>query len=230
MFDHTSRERGMWRGWTNTGRCLEVVWWRPFSGRFKLGANVSSFSESGRHLQVALGWLQAFIPLGESPEYEWNEETPSWGAMIHSDPDGFNVILHWGRRCKVIDNPFRIQRLSWDYLASDGQWRSLMGPYVSREDRKALKLRFPYRYVLQSREEQEVIATITQERTMLGRRFLHRLGWPKQKQTSIDIEFSAEVGERAGSWKGGCIGCSYTALPHETPEQTLRRMERERKF
>lgn len=47
---------------------------------------------------------------------------------------------------------------------------------------------------------------------------------------SIDVEFNAEVGERTGSWKGGCIGCGYQMNPNETPLQALRRMEAERKF
>jgi hypothetical protein len=44
------------------------------------------------------------------------------------------------------------------------------------------------------------------------------------------VVFSAEVGERSGSWKGGCIGCGYDLLPDELPEECLRRMERDRKF
>ena len=46
----------------------------------------------------------------------------------------------------------------------------------------------------------------------------------------INIDFSDEVGERSGSWKGGRLGCSYNMQPGETPLQTLRRMEAERKF
>lgn len=47
---------------------------------------------------------------------------------------------------------------------------------------------------------------------------------------SIDIEFDKEVGERAGNYKGGTVGCSYELLPKETPLECLRRMEKERKF
>lgn len=54
--------------------------------------------------------------------------------------------------------------------------------------------------------------------------------WIKKINTTLEIKFDDEVGERSGSWKGGTIGCSYEMLPDETPEQTLRRMEKERKF
>jgi len=46
----------------------------------------------------------------------------------------------------------------------------------------------------------------------------------------IDIEFSEEVGRKKGSWKGGCIGCSYNLLPKETPHDCLKRMQNERTF
>lgn len=49
-------------------------------------------------------------------------------------------------------------------------------------------------------------------------------------QRTIDVEFDDEVGERSGSWKGGTMGCGYEMRASETPWETLRRMERERKF
>ena len=88
----------------------------------------------------------------------------------------------------------------------------------------------PYTYVLRSGEVQKRTATISKRRHILGRRVLRSLGWPVHISESIDIEFSDEVGERSGSWKGGCIGCSYELRPGETMEQSLRRMEAERKF
>jgi len=44
------------------------------------------------------------------------------------------------------------------------------------------------------------------------------------------LGFDREIGERSGSWKGGCIGCGWDMKPGETAEQTLRRMESERTF
>ena len=46
----------------------------------------------------------------------------------------------------------------------------------------------------------------------------------------MSVNFSDEVGERSGSWKGGTLGCGYDLLKNETMEQCLRRMEKERKF
>lgn len=85
---------------------------------------------------------------------------------------------------------------------------------------------YPYNYTLRSGEVQERIATIKVETRKWTRYWLPF----KRISNYIDIEFSDEVGERSGSWKGGCTGCSYEMLQNETPLQTLRRMETERKF
>lgn len=83
-----------------------------------------------------------------------------------------------------------------------------------------------YRYTLRNGTVQERTATIRVEDGRWTRNWL-----PRAKESRwIDVQFSDEVGERTGSWKGGTIGCSYTMLPGETPLDTLRRMERERKF
>ena len=84
-----------------------------------------------------------------------------------------------------------------------------------------------YQYTLQSGKVQERTATCSIEK-----RKWHRKWFPFLTRTSqfIDIEFSDEVGERSGSWKGGTIGCSCEMMPADTIESCLRRMEKERKF
>lgn len=93
---------------------------------------------------------------------------------------------------------------------------------------EANKLVYDYTYTRKNGEKQVRKATIK----YIERRVWHMRCWPWKKhiQTSIEIDFNEEVGERAGSWKGGCVGCGWSMLPGETPELTLRRMERERKF
>jgi hypothetical protein len=84
----------------------------------------------------------------------------------------------------------------------------------------------PYRYVLRSGKVQERTATIKVETRRWTRPWIPRVLFKK----TIDVNFDDEVGERSGSWKGGTIGCGYDMLPGELPVDTLRRMERERKF
>jgi hypothetical protein len=49
-------------------------------------------------------------------------------------------------------------------------------------------------------------------------------------RTSIWVTFNEEIGERVETWKGGTTGCGCDIRTGETPEMTLRRMEKERKF
>lgn len=101
------------------------------------------------------------------------------------------------------------------------------------DERKAAEAQasnvYDFTYTLKNGEVQKRKATIRTERMTHVARW-----WPliprKQTVTSIWIDFDDEVGEKTGSWKGGCTGCGCTMLPGETPLSTLRRMESERKF
>lgn len=91
---------------------------------------------------------------------------------------------------------------------------------------------YDYTYVLENGTVQNRKATVQVERRTwcwIGWPF-RWMYWPNKVSTCIDVHFDGEVGERTGSWKGGTIGCGYELLPTETPEQCLRRMEKERKF
>jgi hypothetical protein len=86
---------------------------------------------------------------------------------------------------------------------------------------------YDYTYVLKNGTVQNRKATCHIERRTWTVRWAP---WVKMVSTTLDVKFDDEVGERSGSWKGGTTGCSYEMLHNETPEQTLRRMESERKF
>ena len=91
----------------------------------------------------------------------------------------------------------------------------------------AYTIKLPYQYTLKDGTIQERTAMCFQEK-----RQWHRKWFPFIKRTSrsLDVTFSDEVGERTGSWKGGCISCSYEMLKDESMEQCLKRMEKEREF
>ncbi len=112
----------------------------------------------------------------------------------------------------------------------------------------------PYIYILKNGNIQNRIATIQVEEREWRFRALKWFPLIKMKRKCIDIKFSyggsverfvllekkgfikkneketGEVGERTGTYKGGTLGCSYEMKNNETPLETLRRMERERKF
>lgn len=225
IFEHTAREKGMWRGWLRNGQSLEITW--PSAGvGLRLLIHSNDADRGDRMLNVALGFGQAFIPLGITPgPYEVGEE-PSWGFELSRE---FGIVFHWGQRRKSFNWPFRRIVLAWEFETTDGEWRPVMNSFFGRRAQAKAET-CTYVYVLRSGSVQQRQATIFRERWTRSRHILHRLGWPKEVSYSIDVKFDGEVGERTGSWKGGTIGCGYDMAPGEAPIDTLRRMERERRF
>ena len=217
----------MWRAWLADGQTFEVNW-----GHCGIGVEVTIHSHdpmAHRFLWFGLGFVQVFLPLGLI-ENKWPVgDEPGWGICGTFGEVG-DFVLRWGERSGRWRWPFHVQFVRSEYFVRPGEWREPR-PYSEPERRpKAWSQTLPYTYTLKSGEVQHRKATIRWERWYYRRHLLHLLGWPMQCRNVIDVEFDGEVGERSGSWKGGTIGCGYDMLPGEEPEQTLRRMERERKF
>lgn len=190
-------------------------------------------------------WSAPGATLGDDISYgfswRWGRE---WG-------NGDGIHLNWGSRCKILHMPWGWVWQRRSLLAEDGRsWVSELKSVPARRFPNAVPVAYPpsskrwfflqdiphwnvalpYRYTLRSGEQQNVQATISVEEMEWRMRALQWLPWPRLVCRSIDVKFDAEVGERSGSWKGGCTGCSYEMRHDETPQECLRRMVEERKF
>jgi hypothetical protein len=191
------------------------------------------------------GYIHIYLPfrtsLGEGCTL------PQYGIAIHNNT--FWIYLggkfgeSWGQVTQEKWITWNIPWFTWEFnnhwiLNKEGKYQlpekveALMkdGSTRMEQDYKykfALKETHPYKYKLRSGEVQERTATIYQEK-----RQWHRKWFPfiKMAHVDINVDFSDEVGEKTGSWKGGTVGCSYRMLQGETPLETLRRMESERVF
>jgi hypothetical protein len=134
---------------------------------------------------------------------------PRYGFCFYEDL----LWIYYGKDKGKRDDPRITVRMPWG-------WRHKLHEMLSEPETHS------YRYTLRSGEVQERTATITVERRVWVRPWFP---WRRESR-SIGIDFNAEVGERTGSWKGGVLGCGWDMLPGETPLDTLRRMERERRF
>ena len=205
MITHSSLEKGMWRGWFEDGQSIEITWPLTFIGARFL---YSSDDYGGtRMIWVGLGFIQFYIPLGRTSFEHPVGDEPSWGVDLSCE---YGVVVHWGKSYH-----------SW-------RWPFHVIPLERRENARSET--HPYTYTLRSGKVQNRKATIVLERWEWGRHILSLVGWPTRVEYTIDVKFDGEVGEETGSWKGGCVGCSYTLLSGESSLAALRRMERERKF
>lgn len=171
----------------------------------------------------------------EDPE----EIMDSWGvSYCHAESA---LHLSWGAKSRIVWMPWMYDHCRTEVMLNDGSFvpydrfprRKKGEPFGENpEPLNRYRETLPYHYMLDSGEVQHRQATVTVERrSWCWRAWPFRvLRWPSMTRTSIDVQFGDEVGERAGSWKGGTVGCGYDLRRNETPAECLRRMQRERRF
>lgn len=222
------RERG---GFRSPGR-FEVYWnrWALAGEVIYSGSDEDSWPWM---LHLHLLFLSAFIHIPcqwipKSKREAWRREWQRWGLSQCDDA----VHLHWNEKSTVWWIPWVSKvHQRHEVRCADGAWVPFVGSWEQgKEPDEREEFTFPYHYLLRNWTVQERIATVFVERQSWRPRWFTWTSLFEKSRQSIDVHFSDEVGERTGSWKGGCIGCGWEMLPNETPQQTLRRMESERKF
>lgn len=217
--------------------------WRRFGlGRWNWTMSVCKFEESWS-IHLFCLWITLW-----RPKVEPKEMMESWGFTL--DNESRCIHFNWGDRCKIVYLPWMYDHCRTEVMLNDGTFvayerfktckpgtKGVNGetmPPIRETPEPATRYRetMSYRYVLKSGTVQDRTATVTVERrAWCWRAWPFRLWrWPSKVATSIWVEFSDEVGEETGSWKGGTIGCGYDLRKGETPEQCLRRMESARTF
>jgi hypothetical protein len=167
----------------------------------------------------------SFVPPSKREAYtrEWQQ----WGFSLCDDA----LHLRWNERGKVVWLPwFNKVHQRHEVRRADGSWVPFVGSWEEKEPDGREVFTLPYTYILRNGTPQHRTATVFVDRRSWRPRWFTWTSLFENSRQSIDVEFNEEVGEQAGSWKGGCVGCGWDMLPGETAEQTLRRMERERTF
>lgn len=226
IFRTTCKNEGLWRGWLTDGQSVEISW-KKHGTLFGLGIYIHDNEDGGGHrlFNLSIWRVSIYLPLG-IVEHPWDPmEGPRWAFSFGNEPD---IVLYWGHRYWIFDWPWSWHTLEYQkqmILNDENSWVSVFNYGAIPHSEQ-----YSYTYVLDNGTIQNRIATVSKRRHVFTWSVLRWLRWPKWIRESIDIEFSDEVGERTGSWKGGCIGCSYPLKKGETMEQSLRCMEQERKF
>ena len=218
------------RNWNNdVGHRYQFVMNKsPFTNPFAFTVKLVGKNLTNIHIDFL--WFRLFYSFTdiEGREYGFS----FWERSIH---------LYWGYGSGFNMGPeggfSKIFYMPWNYgscvesklIAKNGKWIDSIGWDL---DKLVVKEEcFPYSYTLESGEVQKRTATVSVSRRVWYWNVFKKLKiGPKIDSTTLDVSFDGEVGERTGSWKGGTIGCSYEMLKGESTEQTLRRMEKERKF
>jgi hypothetical protein len=170
---------------------------------------------------------------GKVPPDEGQCSGPQYGFAFYDDV----LTLYHGKATgrprdgsrTSMTMPWAWKHVRHSYLKVNGSLHhdAERGEYSPPEATRSV---FPYTYVRRNGEIQNREATINGEEREWRLHYVPWLAWPRKVRRTINVEFSEEVGERAGSWKGGCTGCGYDWLFGETQLDALRRMERDRTF
>ena len=229
---------GCWGIEGNTLRCR----WGELNFNWGLALSYSIYHETA-HVNIHAGPLNLFF---KAPVLiKFRDGTEDWNASYGVSIFARDMHLNWRTACKVIYFPWdwthartTILKPDGSVLAHEEKHDRTLGSkdWHDRYDRwNALKTSVSethsYHYLkLPSGEVQARTATIHGGEMEWRMRWFKWLPWPRKISRTIDITFDDEVGERSGSWKGGCTGCSWEWRHGETMLQALRRMERERRF
>ena len=186
-------------------------------------------------LSLFYGWGQVFLSLPYDSGKGDTAEYPEYGVHTFSFDETFpsEICFLWGKKRKYVSFPWAFEWYRTSIMDKYGSWmEEKRGQRLNHHEKeyKIWKATFPYTYTLKSGNKQHVNATVSIEEREWRRKWLMWTTLFNKVHRSIDINFSKEVGEGIGSWKGGTIGCSYEMKKGETPYQTLQRMEKERTF
>lgn len=141
------------------------------------------------------------------------------------------VHFHWSAAVRIWEWPWAPVHQRHEVRRADGTWGEFVGSWERGHGSDGREVFFfPYTYKLKRGEVQHRTAEVYVERRSWRPRWFQWLTLFERSIQSISVTFDDEVGERTGSWKGGCIGCGYDLRSGESPEQCLRRMEQERIF
>ena len=194
--------------------------------------------------------LEDVLPHSWRPKYDWEtsfghervvglayHDAAFWISLWHDD-NGWSRKQPWYMRQIVLWMPWDLTWVRTSTLLQDNTWldSSITDrlPFMSKKERAAKYNTFrethPYEYVRKSGVVQKVNATISVEEREWRPRWSKWTSLFAKVRRTIDVEFSDEVGEQAGSWKGGVLGCGYVMKPGETPYACLLRMQSERRF
>jgi len=189
---------------------------------------------------IFYGWGDMYISLPLDSGIEDSADYKEFGFYFYGEPK-FNIeclVIQMGRDEGgiYIYMPWSLKWYRTSALRKDGEWEHEIGKhnkeFYNTEKWKDILFyeTHPYTYTTSYNEKQNALATIRVTEREWRRRCLFNFTLLNRVTRSINVEFSEDIGEKKGSWKGGTVGCSYELLPNESPFECLKRMERERVF
>ena len=207
---HQHYESGLWRVWSPMGQIFEFYKGWGLRLEFELPSDWHEDQMAKIHWCFIWGNFYILFPWYKRYTDDGQCEGPRLGFYFF---DAKLVLLHGNSTGRSTDRSKTFINLPW-------AWKFKCHTILGEKETH------PYQYQLNSGVMQLRSATIFPEEREWFRYWLPS----KLIRKTISIDFDDEIGEETGSWKGGCTGCGYELRHGESPLESLRRMEKERKF
>lgn len=161
------------------------------------------------------------------------DESPSYGIYYHMSQIGIYYGLD---KVKLIDMPWMFDWVRTSNMLKNNSWE-----HETKGNRKEFwddnkwgdklyKESFPYTYITNDGTVQKTTATIKMVEREWRLKYFKWFKYIKKTHTDIEVDFKDQIGESVNSYKGGVCGLGFRMLKNETPYQTLKRMENEKRF
>ena len=228
-----------------------------YLGRTGLGIKYDTcdYETCNHFLVIHLVFMTVFITLPWSSK-NWSCDPKVYGIETYRTVykkwyDIFDQLyIRWGHRCWFIEMPWY---MDWTYTAvqtKDGKWliedyryRKLRKKYKKYFDKIAnpnlaldwkyegnenviSKIYYEYKYTYEPLNQTSDCKYYVCERCWCPKWFK----WTNLfslKIRCVEVEFENGMGPNVDSWKGGTYGCSFELKENETPEECIKRMEKE---
>ena len=208
------------------------IWWHP-TIPFELNVNAAGYFSPYPELIIGLFGLTFYFKIPYKTKYD-ECEPPCYGMYICEHA----LSIQWGRKSILFwELPFLTWKMTEHCI--DVKDRGFVNANILEKENPKDYWDTDWRIehfnvqvlpYVDSYDGEVVNATVWKEYRTWKRKWLTWLPLWEDKHDYIEIVFEKEVGKEKGTWKGGCIECSYDLKPGETPEECLKRMEKERKF
>lgn len=191
----------------------------------------ASYFDNRLMIHLDLLWISWYMHL---PIYSNIDECeyPEFGFYYHAN----SLVLCWNMVKKFINMPWTYEWVRTSKLLKDDTWLTEMKGnridwWNNEYNDQLWQETHHVTYITKGGEIQDDIeATIRVEEREWRQKWLMWTKIGRKVSKSIEAEFSKEVGNQRGSWKGGVIGTGQSMKEGETPLRTLRRMMKERNF
>lgn len=217
-----------WNDWV-------IFWWQ---WNFRITFELCGYFDNRPRVNLCLIFfhLEFILPFRN----KWIDECvpPEWGIAIHSNTvfiyRGGKGNMNGGNKWWTWDIPFLTKNwVRTSILLKDGNWEHETPNDRNKNfyEKRCRDQQASWEYNYTDKYDGEIIPTTIyiEEREWRPKWLTWTKLFSKVRRT-IEVHFSKEVGDEKGSWKGGCVGCSYELKPNEHPLDCLRRMEKERVF